>query len=250
MPRAETSFDGDPKSPAVVQPNAPLVSTIIIVKNGERFLAQAIESVLAQDYTPVEILVVDGHSTDRTVDVARAYANVTVIHQSGTGTADAYNLGIGSAAGAFIAFLSHDDLWEPGKLAAHVGYMSRHPEVQYTLSRVRFFLEPGCAVPPSFRRELLEGSHEGRMMETLIARRTVFDTVGLLNPELAPTDDVDWFARAGDLGVRMAVLPDVLVARRVHDVNLTWTSPSVHANLLKILRASVNRKRTLSGPSP
>jgi glycosyltransferase involved in cell wall biosynthesis len=222
-----------------------LVSAIIIVKNGERFLSQAIESVLSQDYTPLEVLVVDGHSTDRTAAIAGSYPKVTVVHQAGTGTADAYNLGIASAAGEFVAFLSHDDRWEPRKLSTQVGYLSAHPEVQYTLSRMRFFLEPGCPMPAGFRPELLHGSHEGHMMETLVARRTVFESVGPFNPALAPTDDVDWFARAGDLAVPMAVLPDVLLARRVHDENLTWTSPAVHGNLLKILRASVRRKRML-----
>jgi glycosyltransferase involved in cell wall biosynthesis len=221
-----------------------LVSVVIIVKNGERFISQALDSVLAQTYRPLEILVVDGQSTDRTVAIAASYPEARIIRQTGTGTSDAYNLGVAAAAGEFVSFLSHDDLWEPAKLSLQIAYMSEHPEVQYTLCRVRFFLEPGFALPPAFRPELLQGSHEGHMMEALVARRAVFNSVGLFDTGLRLTEDVDWFSRAIDMDTSMAVLPDVLVARRVHDENLTWTAPTVHDNLLKILRASVHRKRT------
>ncbi|MDL1897881.1 glycosyltransferase, partial [Anaerolineae bacterium CFX7] len=74
--------------------NAPLASVVMIVRNGELFFRQAIESVLAQDYPAYEILVVDGQSTDGTADIARAYPQIRYVVQTDSGTANAYNLGI------------------------------------------------------------------------------------------------------------------------------------------------------------
>jgi len=225
--------------------NKPLVSVIISVKNGVRFLAAAIESVLAQDYRSFEIIVVDGQSTDRTAEIARSYAGVHYILQTGHGVADANNMGVAAAKGEFIAFLSHDDLWTPDKLSVQVGYMLDHPELLYTIAMVLFFLDPGCVPSPSFRRELLEGEHVGKVMETVVARRSLFETVGGFDTSFSVSDDVDWFVRTHDHNVPMAVIPKVLLHKRVHDANVTWSTPTtlVHQHLLKALRDSVHRKR-------
>ena len=94
----------------------PLVTVIIIVRNGERFLEQAIQSVLAQTYNPLELIVVDGRSQDRTAQIAQSFAEVRYVQQINKGVSDAYNLGIAEATGELIAFLSHDDLWTSDKL--------------------------------------------------------------------------------------------------------------------------------------
>lgn len=223
----------------------PLVSVIISVKNGERFLASAIESVLAQDYRPFEIIVVDGQSTDGTAEIAKSYAGVRYILQTGQGVADANNMGLAAARGEFIAFLSHDDTWTADKLSVQVGYMLNHPELLYTIAMAVFFLDPGRVPPPSFRLELLEGEHVGKVMESVVARRSLFETVGGFDTSFSVSDDVDWFARTHDHNVPMAVIPKVLLHKRVHDTNVTWSTPTpfLHKHLLKALRDSVHRKR-------
>lgn len=223
--------------------NRPLVSVIIAVKNGGRFLAVAINSVLEQDYRPFEIIVVDGQSVDRTAEIAQSFQEVRYIYQIKRGVADAWNVGIDAARGEFIAFLSHDDLWTPNKLTVQANYLVNNPEIQYTIAKVRFFLEPGCRFPPGFREELLEGDHVGRIMETLVARKTAFDTVGKLRADFAIANDVDWFARANDKGVPMAIVPRALLFKRVHDKNLSMNVPTNNRDLLKALRRSIARKR-------
>jgi glycosyltransferase involved in cell wall biosynthesis len=225
----------------------PLVSVVVAVMNGERFLEPAVQSILAQDYRPIEIIVVDGHSTDRTADVAKSHDLVRYVLQEGRGIADAYNLGIALAQGELIAFLSHDDLWTPDKLSVQVAYMQQHPEIGYTVARVKFFLEPGCDVPPGFRPELLVGDHVGRVMENVVARRWVFDAVGGFNTSLRISEDVDWFLRASDMGVLVAVFPKVLLHKRVHDANTSLFEPSRSLDLLAAVKASVRRKRGVGG---
>jgi glycosyltransferase involved in cell wall biosynthesis len=221
----------------------PSVSVVMAVRNGERHVAAAIASVRAQTHAPDEILVVDGGSSDRTAEIARSFAGVRCVAQTDRGVANAYNLGIATTTGDFVAFLSHDDLWTPDKLAVQVAHMERHPELQYTTARVRFFLEPGCAIPSGFRPELLDGDHVGTIMETLVARRSVFGVVGPFDPALATAEDVDWFARARDLGVAAAVVPQVLLRKRVHDTNLSITTTTNDRDILAALQRSIARKR-------
>lgn len=220
----------------------PLISVIIAVKNGERFLASAIHSVLDQDYRPFEMIVVDGQSVDKTAEIAKSFETIHYIYQVDQGIANAYNIGIEAARGEFVAFLSHDDLWTPDKLSAQMSHMLAHPEIQYTVAKVKFFLEPGCSIPPGFRKELLENDHVGHIMETLVARRALFEAIGKFDPSLTISEDVDWFARAIDNDIPMTVLPRVLLLKRVHEVNLSLTTPAGHQYLLKALRRSIARK--------
>lgn len=221
----------------------PLVSVIIAVKNGERFLASAINSVLEQDYRPIEIIVVDGQSEDRTAQIAQSFAQVGYIQQVNKGVADAYNVGIDAAKGELVAFLSHDDLWTPDKLSVQVNYLIDHPKIQYTIAKVKFFLEPGHSPPSGFRKELLGNDHIGRIMETLVVRKSLFDVIGKFRTDLTTAEDVDWYARANDNGVPMAIIPKVLLYKRVHDANISLNVLVNNRNLLKALRQSIDRKR-------
>jgi glycosyltransferase involved in cell wall biosynthesis len=223
----------------------PLVSVVMAVRNGERFLSAAIESVLAQQWDPLEIVLVDGHSTDRTAEIARAYSQVRYIAQENHGVADANNVGITAAEGEFVAFLSHDDLWTPEKLSSQIAYMLDHPEAQYAVAQVRFFLEPGCALPPGFRPQLLEREPVAYIMETLLARRSVFARVGSFDPRLTSGEDVDWFCRAKDQKVPYGIIQRVLVHKRVHDANVSLTDSATSQILLKVLRQSIARKRSV-----
>ena len=224
--------------------NNPLVSVVMAVKDGERFVAAAIKSVLAQDYRPIEILVVDGHSTDRTAEIAKSFSEVRYILQEERGVPDAYNLGIKEARGAFIAFLSSDDLWMTDKLSAQVGYLLSHPHVEYATARVKFFLEPGYAKPSGFREELFAGDHVAHIMETLVARRSAFEKVGTFDLALKTAHDVDWFARANDQSVPTAVIDKVLLHKRVHDENISVNSQANTQELLQAIRGSILRKRS------
>ena len=221
----------------------PLVSVVMAVRNGERFLRAAIESVLAQQWQPLEIVLVDGHSTDRTAEIAREYSAVRYIAQNDRGVAEAYNVGIAAAEGEFIAFLSHDDLWTPDKLSSQMAYLIDHPEARYVVGQVKFFLEPGYAIPPGFRPQLLEAELVAYIMETLLARRSVFARVGSFDQQLTSGEDVDRFSRAKDQKVVHGIIERVLVHKRVHDANVSLTDSATNQILLKVLRQSIARKR-------
>jgi glycosyltransferase involved in cell wall biosynthesis len=228
----------------------PLVSVTIPVRNGERFIRQALDSVLAQSYRPIEVIVVDDGSADATSEIVRQYGSaVRYLYQDHMGLPAGRNRGIAAANGEILAFLAHDDLYTPEKLEIQVGYLVAHPDIQYTVSHIKFFLEPGCGIPRGFRPELLEGSHPGRIPEALVARKSLFAAVGLFRTDLKIADDVDWFARCKDQHIQMAVLPQVLLHKRVHDTNLSSNAMANNRELLTLLRDSIRRQSVPVSPS-
>lgn len=222
----------------------PTVTVITVVRNGERYLAEALASITQSRLQPLEILVVDGGSTDRSVEIASRVPGVRVIPQSSSGIANAYNEGIAAARGELVAFLSHDDRWLPGKLDRQVAHMAARPDLLMTFTHVLHVLD-GETAPAGFRRELLDGPVPGLIMETFMARPAVFDVVGRFDPAFSVSEDTDWFARARDAGVAYEVLPDVLTEKRVHGTNASLNTPQINALLLRALRQSVERKRSI-----
>ena len=224
-----------------------LISVIVAVKNGERYLSQALRDVAAQTYSPVETIVVDGRSSDRSAEIARSFAGVKVITQDGAGFADAWNIGLRHARGELIAFLDSDDRWVPDKLEAQARLLARNPDLQWVISLARFFIEPGVTTPTSFRGSLLERAHVANMPSALLARRGVFDAIGTFPTDYEIANDIEWFARLKDAGLRRGVVRRVLICKRVHDANVSYNAPAAYSGeLLRLLRDSLARQREAS----
>lgn len=220
-----------------------LVSAIIAVKNGERFLARAIQSILQQTYSVYEIIVVDGKSTDNTGKIAQSYPQVRYILKENNAPADAWNLAIDAAKGDLLAFLDHDDRWTPNKLSLQVNYLVNHPQIQYVIAKFKYCLEPGYSIPSGFKKELLEQDITGLIPGTLVARKSLFDSIGKFDTNLAIASDVDWFIRVKDQNILQAVVPEVLLYKSIHEQNLSANAKVNNQELLKVLRQSINRQR-------
>jgi glycosyltransferase involved in cell wall biosynthesis len=218
------------------------VSVVLVVRNGAAGILDALASVNRNDAKPLEILVVDGGSTDETVALASSVAGVRVVRQVGPGIASAYNEGILMARGDVIAFISHDDIWLPGKLDAQLAHLAEHGDADGCVTMVQHVLT-SAEVPPGFRAELLERPVAGFIMEALCVRRATFERVGLFDPAIPISNDTDWFARARDGGTRLDVLPEVLVEKRIHGSNTSLSNVQLHRELLAAMRASIARKR-------
>ena len=222
----------------------PLISVILPVKNGERWLGEAIESILAQGYPRLELIVVDGHSEDRSAEIARSYPDVTCIEQEGDGLAGAWNQGVKTSAGELIAFLDSDDRWTPGKLDAQVEMLGRRPELAGAIGMARFFLTEGETPPSGMRPHLLEGEHPAVMPGALLVRREVFDQVGDFDPSYEVALDVDWFARVKDAGFEVEPVPRLVLEKRFHAANLSHAKPDrYHQEMVRAMRDSAARQR-------
>jgi glycosyltransferase involved in cell wall biosynthesis len=220
----------------------PAVSVVIPVRNNEHFLGAAIESVLDGDYDDHEVIVVDNDSTDGSAEVARRYP-VRYVHQANRGQAGGRNRGIEMARGELIAFLDSDDEWTPDKLSRQVGHLDANPRLDFLIAHMRAVLESGVPRPGWMPPKWLTDGERGALPGTLVARRCAFDRAGLFDPAFEITSDTDWFVRAADTGLRHDVLPDVLLLYRFHGGNASYRREELKLDLLRTMRASVERKR-------
>ena len=221
----------------------PLVSVIIPVHNGGRYLRAALESVFAQTYRPFEVIVVDDGSVDDSSSIAQSFHGVRYIYQANQGVAAARNSGVEAAQGEFFAFLDQDDLWKPEKLTVQIDYFLSHPELGYTLTHQQFFLDPGATLPAWFRKELFSSAHPGWILGALAVRRTTFKEVGNFATGYIAASDTDWFFRANAARIPMAVIPELLLLKRIHEGNESAQAKMVLAEMRRVVKSSLDRHR-------
>lgn len=217
----------------------PRVSVITVVRNGERYLAGALQSIVAQTLPAWEVLVIDGQSEDGTVALARSFPGVRCLAQPDRGLAQARNLGLNAARGDWVAFLDHDDWWPPQKLAVQTAFM-QHRDLPYTTAWLRFVVEEGAPPRPGFDPRV---PRPGATPGTLLARRELFAAVGGFDPAYTLGCDADWFTRARDRGVPTAVVPEVLLYKRLHEGNLSVQAALNRREMFRIARQSLQRRR-------
>jgi glycosyltransferase involved in cell wall biosynthesis len=224
----------------------PLISCIVPVFNGERYLREALDSILAQTYPRLEIVVADDGSADGTASVVATFGDqVRYIRQANQGPSSARNLGISLATGAFITFLDADDLWHPQKLERQIDRFNARPELDYCVTHVQNFWIPELKnEAEKYHDHRITRPIPGYVTQTLFVRRSLFDTVGLFNPDLPHGDSTDWFLRATDYGAVMELLPEVLVYRRLHPTNRSRVRAATSREAyLRLLKLSLDRRR-------
>jgi glycosyltransferase involved in cell wall biosynthesis len=226
-----------------------LISCIVPVFNGERYLTEALDSILAQTYRPLEIIVADDGSTDATAAVVASYgAEVRYLFQANAGPAAARNLGLNTAQGAFVAFLDHDDLWHPEKLTRQVARFQARPDLELCVTHVQNFWIPEMHEDAArFRAHRRPEVVPGYITSTLLARRILFHTVGEFDATLHHGDDTDWFLRAAEHGAIMESLPDVLTYHRMHRTNRSRREATAsRKEYVRIIKASLDRRRRMN----
>lgn len=222
----------------------PLVDIIVAVKNAERYIATALESIAAQTFQDFRIVVVDGRSTDNTLGIARRFPRVTCLQQAGHGYLNAWNTGIAAGTSSFIAFLDSDDRWAPDKLAAQLDVFRQVPNLDSVFGRVQFFREPGDDQPVGFLPEILQGSHAVPFNGSMLVRRPACTQLGPFDERLTIAGDIEWMLRLHDT-CRISWVDRVLLFKRLHSGNLgsqagndCWKS-----DLLAIARRRIIRRR-------
>uniref|UniRef100_B8HY40 Glycosyl transferase family 2 n=1 Tax=Cyanothece sp. (strain PCC 7425 / ATCC 29141) TaxID=395961 RepID=B8HY40_CYAP4 len=225
---------------------SPMVSVILPVKNRETLVRHALDSVFAQTYRPLDVIVVDGGSTDGTAAAAQSYEGVRVLQEESAGLPHAFNTGIRAVRADLIAFIASDDRWLPEKIAVQVAHLQQHPSTDIMITRFKYIHDSLDTLPPGTRRERLEEEPIGRILETLMVRRRVFDQIGMFDPRFALSSDTEWFTRAKHAGITLNVLDQVLLHKYVHAGNLSNNAIAIQRELLLIMRESVARQRRKS----
>lgn len=218
----------------------PLVSVIVAAFQAEAFLEDAIESILAQDYAPFEVVVCDDGSTDRTPEILAAHPELHTIRQPNSGAAAARNAAVAASSGELLAIFDADDLWPATRLSVQADHLGRHPEVGCVLGRQEW-MNP----PPWLTRDPVYGELDGIPLLSAMLRRSAFDAIGGFDESFSHSEDMDLLFRLREHGIGIEVLDDVVMFRRYHGGNLTGSAPET-SPLLRALHQKLARERAAS----
>jgi glycosyltransferase involved in cell wall biosynthesis len=225
--------------------SADKISVIIPVYNGEKYLDEALQSVLKQSLKPFEILVVDDCSTDRAAEIAQHYGDSIryIRREHNGGAAAARNDGVKNATGDYIAFLDADDYWDKNKLELQLREMKKQNAPDMIFGMIAHYFSP--ETDDSFREkyhcpeEPVKGLHPG----TMLIGREKFLSVGYFDPGYRTGEFIEWYQRALEAGMKTVVLPDVLMHRRIHPLNHGIVEKNKNDDYARIAKEAILRRR-------
>jgi glycosyltransferase involved in cell wall biosynthesis len=203
-------------------PQFPLVSIVIPSLNQVRFLESTLRSVLEQDYPKIEAIVVDGGSTDGSVNILRRYSERLAwwVSEKDRGQTDAINKGFAHAHGNIMAWLNSDDTYEPGAVSGAVGFLSSQPEIGLVYGDANYIDENGrvigCFPAAQTDYKRLRRGYVHIPQQSAFFRSALWKKVGPLDPSF-------YFAMDYDLWVRLARIAPVLY------IHCLWANFRLHA---------------------
>jgi len=208
----------------------PLVSVIMPAHNAADHVAEAIESVLIQNYRNFELIVVDDGSTDNTADIVAGFEEVKYFHKENAGPASARNLALKKSSGEFIVILDADDMVSPDFIARHLQEFARNRDADLVYCDdflidedgrpIRVIERPDYTQRTALIRDLFRNGFPVVPFRTCI-RRSVFETIGLYDEKLLVGEDYDMIRRFVKHGLKVHHLRDALYLRRMSPTSLT-----------------------------
>ena len=222
----------------------PRVTVMIGVYNGAPYLAEAIDSVLAQTRPAFELIVVDDGSDDASGTIARGYGSpVRCIRQERSGMAAARNRAVQAASWNYFAFLDADDRFPFDKLERQLETFAGDPALDVVYGHVSEFLSPDLDV---HARPLLRTPRTDVPWPTpnlMLVKRDAFLRVGGFSTELRVGIGVDWHARANEAGLKSAIPTVVVLERRLHAANNGIRERAFKPQYLHVLKHALDRRR-------
>jgi glycosyltransferase involved in cell wall biosynthesis len=221
-----------------------VVTAAIPVRNGEAYLAEAIESVLGQTRPCEQVIVVDNGSTDRSAEIARGYGStVEVVSELREGIGAARNAAMRAARGSHVAFLDADDLWGPAKIALQLAGFEADPDLQLAFGHVRQFVSPDLAAEEAAALRVPAGPQPGLYIGAMLAARSAMEAVGPWSEDVQISDGLTFMLRARELGLKQVMLPQTVTLRRVHGKNHSIRNQGERAEFARLLKQSLDRRR-------
>jgi len=225
----------------------PAVSVVMPAYNVEPYIGTAIESVLAQTFTDLELLVIDDGSTDASAEIAGTFAladpRVRLLRKRNGGLSSARNFALRHASGPFIALLDSDDAWDPSFLAAQLDVLRSRPDVAIVTGNARDLGGPRDGQPsrpaPDARpapdlAQLI--ADETSVFIMTVFRREVYERVGDFDESMRSNEDYDYWLRAALAGCRFARHDTPLGSYRRRSDSLSASQERMLAGLLRVLR--------------
>jgi glycosyltransferase involved in cell wall biosynthesis len=228
----------------VTSADRPLISVVIAVYNCVSYLAEAIESVLAQSYRPLELIVVDDGSDDGSGAIAKGFgSDLTYVFHPHVGMAAARNRAVELVNGSFLAFLDSDDRFTEDRLSRQMAQFEAGDGVDIVYGRVAEFVSPEIA--PEAIRHLRQPFEPvlGRLPGTALIKLDAFLAVGMFDETLQAGIGLDWAARAQERELKSRELDSVVLERRLHLQNNRTRQPESGVFYLRAIKAALDRRR-------
>ena len=219
----------------------PTVSVVIPAHQASRFVAESIESVLAQDRPPAEVIVVDDGSTDRTAAIVSSFGDPVHLlrHPENRGEAAARNTGLQASQGEAIAMHDADDRMLAHRLRVQVEHLvAGGPARGCVVGRTKSFADDGRPLP-----EWARGDGEPYGSSLVLAWRATYDRVGGYDESFVTGTDTDWLIRVKSADLEVGLVDEVLTERRIHDANLSAVHPDGHRAYAAALRKRLAARR-------
>ncbi len=231
----------------------PLVSVIIPTFNRAWCLQQAIDSVLAQDYPAMEIIVVDDGSTDDTGWLLEPYQQVIkVIRQNNAGVSAARNRGIRAAKGQWIALLDSDDIWLPGKLSRQMQYLQARAHLKICQTE-EIWIRNGRRVNPAAKHTKAEGMIFEKCLplclvspSAVVIHTDLLEEVGLFDERLPACEDYDMWLRIS-CRHQIGLVPEPLIVKRGGHADQLSRSPALDRYRIRALEKIITSGILLPG---
>ncbi len=222
----------------------PSVSVIIPIYNSGKYLREAIDSVLAQRYSPLEVLVVDDGSSDNGPEIASSYGpGVRVIAIPHRGHPAARNAGVAASTGDFLAFLDADDLWTANKIELQLQAFAADPSLDLVFGHMQNFISLDLTEEERAKIKCNSTVLPGLLQGSMLVRRGSFERVGPFPEERKMGDFLDWYGRATLGNLNMLMLPETFVRRRIHLANFQRTHKHLRRENLLVLKKLLDLRR-------
>lgn len=213
------------------------IGVVVPAYNAEAFLGDALRSIFQNACAPLEVIVIDDGSTDRTLEVASEFP-VEVLRTAHAGVAAARNAGWKRVTGELLAWLDADDRWPKGRLQRQLGALISDATADVVYGHVQELMhDAGGEVP-------LGPPTPGRLPGSMLIWRERFAEVGGFDESLHVGEFMDWLVRSRAHGLRELMLPDVCLERRIHGQNLGVRARDRRGDYLRVAHRSLKRGRT------
>lgn len=232
----------------------PLISVIMPVFNGQKYLHEAIESVLNQTYHHFEFFIISDGSTDKTNDIIKSYAlkdkriNLIILPKN-NGISNAINIGINHSHGPYIARTDCDDICLSDRFAKQIDYLLHHPKIDVLGTHLYEFLNNNKDIYTTDYQvglHLISQAKQPVAHPTVMMKRNIFTRFGLYDSRFDNAEDHELWYRFYSHGVKFANLNDFLYKKRIHNSNISilrrkaQVSTTLKINLLALFRYNIH----------
>ncbi len=222
----------------------PLVSCITIVHNGEKYIREALTSIFSQTYPNIEVIVIDDGSTDNTKQEIESVGQpIRYYYHEKSGIAHSMNRGVNESNVQFLSFLDSDDLWDQTKTEKQVAYLMENPEIEACFGYAEEFKSPDLVQTQHAGLSKKHDSIPGYSSGTMLIRKSGFERIGTFDTQWKKGIFSDWFLRAKEKNLSMYLFEEVFLYRRIHDKNYGITHRDSYNDYVKMLKASLDRRR-------